>query len=375
MLAVKPMGRKSAPFDESVTQAYTHGFEQIYALETIDPSTVKKITISQPVIEETPVKLSSQHEDLWDGQYELELGDEYRYWMPPLFLKEPVQMLGLSQRTEIVCIDRGIERIVDLIGLDFKDWIGEKGVGQGHLDEIQQKLRQYIEGRSLERSYYIEWAAFVRSLTVGLDRKKAFLLLESYGLQSYLPLSPIERMESLNLQSQTKKIWIEEALQGFKESSRSVFVKEILTQITRVFLSPWMRARGGVVNRYEILERIEKVSQEPEILEGVIRFIEDVYALDTHPLACGLVEVDRGLFCPDHFTANAYHKICEKAKSYFYQPHLAYRFSELTDLLAKEFGSLWEGFPCILADVSLKRSPLFRVRKGESGSLFVKLHP
>ena len=37
------MSHKTSPFDETATQAYTHGFEQIYALETVDPSKVKKI--------------------------------------------------------------------------------------------------------------------------------------------------------------------------------------------------------------------------------------------------------------------------------------------------------------------------------------------
>lgn len=375
MLAVKPMGSKSAPFDESTSQAYSHGLEQIYALETIDPSTVKKIAISEPVIEYPANHECEDQDDLWNGQYELELGDEYRNWMPPLFLKEPVQMLELSQRTEIVCQDQGIERIIDLIGLDFNDWIGEKGVGQGHIDEIQQKLKIYIGGRSLERSYFMEWRAFIRSLTVGLDRKKAFLLLEAYGLETYLPLSPIERMESLNLQNQTKKVWIEEVIQGFKEHSRVTYVKETLTQMIRVFLSSWIRARGGVVNLHEVIERTERVSEEAEAVSKVIRFINEIYELDTHPLAIGLVEVDQGLFCPDRITANAYRKICEKTKSYFYQPSLVYNFSELTDFLAKEFGSLWEGFPKILAETCLKRSPLFRVRKGESGLIQVKLRP
>lgn len=369
------MGSKKASFDKTTSQAYTHGLEQIYTLETIDPSTVKKIQISEPVIEEPVKKESEDQNDLWNGQYELELGDEFRSWMPPLFLKEPVQMLELSQRAEIVCQDQGVERIIDLIGLDFNDWIGEKGVGQGHIDEVQLKLRNYINGRSLERSYSMEWGAFIRSLTVGLERKKAYLLLESYGLETYLPLSPIERMESLNLQDQTKKVWMEEALQGFKKDQRVTFVKETLTQMIRVFLSSWIRARGGVVNIYEVVERTERVSDDAEAVSKVIRFIEEIYKLDTHPLASGLVEVDQGLYCPDRITANAYHKICEKTKSYFYRSDLVYSFSQLIDFLAKEFGSLWEGFPKILAETSLKRSSLFRVRKGESGAIQVKLRP
>ena len=276
MLAVKPMSHKLSPFDETVSQAYTHGLEQIYALETIDPTKVKKIEIPEPVLEKSNHTDRIQSTDLWNGQYELELGDEFRNWMPPLFLKEPVQMLELSQRTEIVCIDLGIERIVDLIGLDFNDWIGVKGVGQGHIDEIRQKLNAYIEGRSLERSYKIEWGAFIRSLTVGLDRKKAYLLLQSYNLESYLPLSPIERMESLNLQNQTKKIWIDEVRRGFQSNERVSFVKETLSQITRVFLGPWIRARGGVVNFQEVFERTERVSEEQEIVSKVFLFIDEI---------------------------------------------------------------------------------------------------
>jgi len=372
MLAVNPLSSKQrVPFDEQTTQAYTHGLEQIYALETIDPTKIKKIELSKPVEVEAQPAESQQVQDLWNGQHELELGDEYRGWVPPLFLKEPVQMLELSQRAEIVCQDRGVERLIDLIGVDFNDWIGEKGVGQGHIDEIQQKLLAYINGRSLERSYYIEWGALLRSLTVGMESKKAYVVFKTYGLESYLPLTPIERMESLNLQEQTKKVWSEEALREFRESRRSTLVKEALSQICRVFIAPWIRARGGVANLNEVIERTERVSEEQEIVAKAMKFIEEMYAFQGHPLAGFLVEVEKGLYCPDRYTSKAFEAICEKALSYFYNQNNVYTFRELISLLAKEFGASWEGYPEILAEMSLKKSGRFRVRKGESGALTI----
>lgn len=372
MLAVNPMASKQrAHFDEQTNQAYTHGLEQIYALETVDPSTVKKIELPKSIEEGQKIAENSQHADLWNGQYQLELGDEYRGWLPPLFLREPVQVLELSQRAEIVCQDRSVERLIDLLGVDFNDWIGEKGVGQGHIDEIQQKFRKYVDGRSLERAYYIEWKSLIRSLTVGMERKKAFALLQEFDLETVLPLTPVERMETLNLQHQTKKIWKEDALQEFRSPTRSSFFKEMLNQITRVFLCPWMRARGGVANLSEVAERAERISEEPELVSRAVKFLREVYCSQNHPLTDFLLEVEPGLYCPDRVTAKAFETICQKALGYFYNQGNIYTFKELNSLLAREFGSMWEGYPVVLAEASLKRSCRFRVRKGESGELVV----
>ncbi|ADI38601.1 putative uncharacterized protein [Waddlia chondrophila 2032/99] len=372
MLAINPVGSKHrVPFNEQTNQAYTHGLEQIYALETIDPSKIKKIELPKSVEKEMIPVGFSHREDLWNGQYQLDLGDEYRGWMPPIFLKEPVQMLGLSQRAEMVCLDRGAERLMDLISLDFNDWIGEKGVGQGHIDEIQQKLRQYIDGRSLERSFYIEWKALLRSLTVGMERKKVHLLLQSFDLEWILPLTPVERMETLNLQDQTKKIWQNEALCALQCFEKTSYVKEMLRQISSVFLSPWIRARGGVARLCEAAERTERVSQEREIVPRVMRFLQNIYGFKKHPLVEFLDEVEEELYCPDRYTAEAYFAICQRAQSYFYHEGVIYLFKELTSLLAREFGAAWEGFPELLVEASLKKSCCFQVRKGESGQLVI----
>ena len=178
-------------------------------------------------------------------------------------------------------------------------------------------------------------------------------------------------METLNLQEQTKKIWQEEAAQELRNSTRTALVKEMLYQMTRVFLSPWIRARGGLVNLSEVAERTERISEEPEIVSKAIMFLEHVYGFTDHPFTDCLVEAEHGLYCPDHYTAKAFQIICQRAESYFYSQNIVYRFEELTSFLAKEFGTLWEGFPEILGEMSLKRSRRFRVRKGECGELVV----
>jgi hypothetical protein len=376
MLAVKSLNTLPSSFDsfeETYKNAYSHGLEHIYALETVDPKTVKKIEQPSAAPLECKDEIGREELDLWDGQLQLEFGDEFRGWIPPLFLKEPVQMLGLSQRAEAVCLEQGIAKVVDLTSVDFNSWVLVKGVGQGHVDEINQKLKQYINGRSIERSYFIEFGSLVRSLTVGLERKKAFILLESFGLEALLPLSPFERMESLNLQAQAKTVWIQECLQNFRSPERVAVVRGMLDQITKVFLSPWIRQRGGVVHLRELHERVERLAEDPSLVSKVMEFLQEVYAMTGYPLAYALVEVDHALFCPDAFTAMAYERICQKAKSYFYQPSVFYKLSELNGLLVREFGERWEGFPEKLAVLSLKRNPQFRVRKGSSGELEVRL--
>ncbi len=374
MLAVNSMNQDLSTdesFENTYKTAYSHGLEQIYALETVDIAKVKKIEPVSASIVETVVEQTSEDPSLWDGQYELELGDEYRRWMPPLFLKEPIQMLGLSQRAEIVCLDQGILHIIDLIGVDFNEMIEIKGVGQGHIDEIQQKLRQFIAGRSIERTYYLEFASLVRSLTVGLDRKKAHLYLQAFELDQLLPLSAAERMETLNTKISDSAFI--EAKQCFIAAGTEGIAEEILEQMTRAFLTPWIRLRGGVATIREVEERLERIAQEPSLVGKVILFLKETYFNHQHPFTLALTEVEPNVYCPDIYTANAFLSICKKAKGYFYNSAVSYQLKELMDFLSREFGQHWEGYPEELAVASLKRCSQFRVRKGNSGQLEVRL--
>lgn len=375
MPAVEAKKSSENVFEHAPSQAYTHGLEQIYALETVDPSTVRKITISRPAAEESLIAAAPEQDaGTWDGQLLLKLGDEFQSWIRPLFLEEPIQMLQLSQRTETVCIDQGVKRVKDLLNKDFSDWVMNKGIGQGHADEAEQKLKEFIRGRSLERSFSLDSASLIRSLTVGLERKKIAVLLEIYGLSEYFPLSPLEKMESLNLQGQKRQDWIHDAKRELSQEKVRFSLKEMLTRISRVFLSPWIRARGGVVNIHEILERMERIAEEPKSVLKVAKFLREACLIDQHPFTFSLVEVEEGVYCPDRFTAAWYRKICERAQSYFYRENVSYPFHGLKTFLANEFGLDWEAFPDLFVTLTLKRSSLFRVRKGRSGNLEVKLY-
>lgn len=375
MLAVNSINQDLSTdesFENTYKTAYSHhGLEETYALKTVDITKVKKIEPVSALTIETCLEEVNEDLSLWDGQYELELGDEHRRWMPPLFLKEPIQMLELSQRAEIVCIDQGILRIIDLIGVDFNEMITLKGVGQGHIDEIQQKLTKYINGRSLERTYYLEFASFIRSLTVGLDRKQAHFYLKTFELDQLLPLSPTERMEIINVKvSETAVL---EAKQYFICAGTKTIAEEILQQMTCAFLTPWVRQRGGVATLREVEERVERIAHEPALVEKVIHFLKETYFNHKHPFTLALNEVEKNIYCPDIYTANAFVSICEKAKSYFYNSSVSYQLKELMALLSREFGQHWEGYPEQLAVASLKRGSQFRVRKGVSGELEVRM--
>ncbi len=375
MLAADAMKLSQNSFEYNTpSQAYTHGLEQIYALETIDLSTVKKISVSPAASEQSSTSRAfEENERLWDGQLMLSLGDEFLPWISPFFLEEPIQVLHLSRKTEIVCTDQGIRRIKDLLDQDFRDWVMSKRIGQGYIEEIEQKLKEFTGGRSFERAFFVEFASFLRGITVGLERKKIAVLLKSYGLAEYYPLSPFEKMESLNLQNQREADWIHDAKKELSREDIRSYTKAALTRISKTFLLPWIRARGGVVNIHEVLERLERIAQEPELVPKIDKFLQDVCFLDQHPFTFSLFEVADRVYCPDQRSAEWYLKICKTAQSYFYQENTVYELGCLKTLLAKEFSLTWESFPDLFVSLTLKRSPLFRVRKGVSGKLEVRL--
>ncbi len=369
----KALRPSSTPFEEIFKTSYSHGLEQIYALETIDITKVKRIEESLPETTLTPLEPVAPLHSLWDGRYQLDLGDEFRGWVRPFFLEEPIQVLGLSQRTEIALIDNGKRILREIVHADLKAFISLKGVGQGHIDEIQKKLKQYIAGRSLDRCFHIEFAPLVRALSVEMDRKQAYLLLESYQLERLLSLNPAERMEFLMLKPETKKKLLEESIIAFRKPERAEKVHQFIKQISHVFLVPWMRGRGGVTTRGDLEERLERVAEEPGIAKNSLEFLSKMYFGGKFPFRQVLAEVEADLYCSESTTAEAFINIRETAKSYFYKADVTYKLEEMIRLLVVEFGKIWEAHSERLINAALRKSSLFRVRKGPAGEMMVYL--
>lgn len=361
-------------FEETFKMAYSHGLEQIYALEKVDLSKVTRIEV--PSCKTIPeLDLVEPGFSLWNGQYQIELGDEYRGWMSPLFLQEPVQILKLSQRIEKELLEKEKYRLSDLFKKDALEKIGQRDIF-----EIESKLEGYCISRSQERTFFIEWASLIRSLFVGSDWKKGTTLLERYDLEGLIFLNALDKMEFLSLRTEKREQWIQEMKDLLGQSKKQEQISALLNQIAKVFVTPWMWKRGGIATLEEIEERVENVSEQPSITKKAISFLSTFFSQDTFLFKKSFCEVEEGLFVADRFYQEAFHEVCSQAETYFYHPDVFYPLEELLRLLCRDFASEWKSYPEEWMKAYLRRSSRFYVSKGEgkrglgSGELEIRLN-
>ncbi len=309
-----------------------------------------------------------------EQQLDLDLGDAFRGWIDPFLKKEPLHVLGLSSHAEKTLIANGKTQLTDLIEVNLQEFVFIKGMGQGHIDEIQQKLTKYLEGKPLKKAYKIDFSSWIRSLCSLIDRKKIYVTLAEYDLNDLISLTPAENVEVRRLTVEKKSEWIEEVSNLFKKSEQKTQVLNNMEKIVNVFIRPWMRRRHGFARESELQERLQMCCEQPEITKNALNFFSNVYYQSKFPLEDHLIEVSAGLFCSDSFFLAMYQKITKKAQTYFYKTDIHYTLEELVFKLHHEFSLSWESFPSGTVYAILRLSPLFRVRKNARGSLEIRLY-
>lgn len=355
----------------SVQSAYSHGLESIYAIETIDVASIRRFESTRtPTVPSPTIPL--QRSDPLPAQLEFDFGDEFRCWIEPFILREPIQVLELSWHAEKILMAHGKTRIGDLRDMEPRDFVFFKGMGQGHIDEVQQKLRRYLEGKVLERCSMIDFNAWLRVLLTALDRKKVFVGLEGYRLSNLLAMTPAESGEISRLTAEKRQAWIKELIACLQHAERVQAVKEDMRRIVEAFVKPWIRSRHDLADKQELTERLLRVSERGSRPMEALRFFSEVYFDMMFPLGAYLYEVDTGLYCSSKDTAEQYKNLVEKALTYFYHAGASYQLSHLISLLERDFAMSWHGFPEGFVEKALRQSPRFRVRKGESG-LMIRL--
>lgn len=368
------LGSNSQSFEGLSQVSYSHGLEKIYTIENVDLTTVRRI--QGP--ENTPLKNTSEqllpipYPDLPD-QLELNLGDEYCEKMDPFVKSEPIHVLGLSQHTEKCLLEHGKHRIKDLIHADLREFVFLKGMGQGHIDEIKQKLCRYLEGKSLEPSYTIDFTSWLRSHIASLDRKKIFVSLERFELSELISLTPAESVEVRRLNLEKKQEWIEEMHALMRSQMKQQTLLSDIQKLVDVYVKPWIWRRGGIAKKSEILERLYQINEIPKFTEPVLNYYGAIYFNEGFPLDPYLYSIDDNLYASDLSIAESYRKVLMKAASYFYNPYIRYPLHQLITFIEREEACQWVGYPNGFLEKALRLSSGFRVRKVPSGLLEIYL--
>lgn len=353
-------------FEDVYRTSYSHGLEAIYHIETVDLRTVRRI--NDPSATKTIQKINKSNaepERTIERQLEFDFGDCYRESMDSFVLDEPIQVLEISKQAEKCLIENGMACLRKLMKADLSQFVYLKGMGQGHIDEIQQKLNKYIDGRTLYHSPSIDFYAWVRSLVLVYNIKKMHVMLEPFKLSELCILSPAENVEVRRLTTEKRQEWRQEV--ALELSSTKSQVKANMKKVAEAYILPWMRRRQGFATQQEILERIQRVSFVPQQAQLVFLFFTEMYFEGCFPFSDFLLQNDGDLFFVDEVSLDAFNAVVAKAKTYFYKGGLSYTLAELNGMLMREFALNWQAFPEGFIEKCLRSTSRFSVRKAENG--------
>ena len=360
-----------ASFEDVYKTAYSHGLEAIYALENVDLKTVRRISEeaqkpAAPIIH-TPFLAEEQSDQL-----EFDFGEEYQKGIDSFVLDEPIQVLGLSRHAEKCLCEHGKTLLRHLHGANLKGFVFLKGMGQGHIDEIQKKLALYVSEHTLYHCHFVDFDSWLRTLTAALNQKKMHVLLEKFQLSESLTLSPAESVEVRRLTLEKRREWIQEIMPELKSQKQ---VLQGISKIANVFIKPWMRRRLGIATKQELEERLQNCGREPSKVPLILEFLSAIYFEGEFLFKNYFIMSDESLFFVDRSTQSLYSLIVDKALTYFYKEGICYKMGELKLFLMREFAKNWQGFPEGFIEKTLRLSPQFSVRKSENNHLMVRLTP
>lgn len=353
-------------FEEVYKMSYSHGLEAIYKLENVDIKSVKRIeNAPKPALK----KPESKKQNFCSSQHELDLGEEFRTWMPSFILREPIQVLELSKHSEKCLIENGKFTLGDLKDVNLKDFVFLRGMGQGHIEEIHQKLNAYLDGHELEKCRKIDFSSWLKCIVAAQERKKVHAFLESYDLSHLFTLTPGENAEVRKLTFEKKQEWSEELLKKIAQPAQKKAVWSDMQHVFNVFFKSWIRQRGGFAAKDELHERMMRISANPDICSKVLHFLQSRYFETGDFFSYFLHQIDHEIYCCDEFHACQYEQIVDKAITYFYKPSIYYNLQELVGLLEREFARSWTGFAGGYIEKILRLSPAFHTTKGLTGHL------
>jgi len=281
--------------------------------------------------------------------------------LEPFYLDEPIHVLNFPKHLERSLIDHGFCLLRDLVHKDFKSSLSRSAA------EIESQLQVYLKDKGSTR---IDFASLIKCVAGAQDKKRAKAALDPYSLGDLITLTPLENLEMKRL-SQEKKG--ELSLEFYQRiAGKKNFVRAKIREISAVLLKPWMRSRFGFATKMELMDRIMRVSEDPEMAEPVLAFISSLYFERAFPFGEDLVAVEEELYAVDGMVKERFFQVSDKASTYFYKPYLRYSLAELTLWLKREFAMEWTGFQEGFIEKALRLSSRFRVRKGDEGVLMVR---
>lgn len=348
-------------FQETYKLAYSHGLETIYSLEHVDIKSVRKLVqASKKVVEDT----KEIQQEIVEDQLSFDLGPLFRGWMTPHILQEPIQVLGLSKHTEKFLLDREIYFLGALNEVNFTNNIFFKGLGHGNVEDVRNKLQNYLAEKPIHKSATIDFVSLLKCLCANLELKKVYALLEPWGLAEWLSLSTVEGIEFKKVKTDIRQNWAQEITQILLQGNKLKFLMKEMQLIIDTWIVPWLWRRGGFATAEQIYETLQLRSSAPDLAEKVINLLFKWVPLNT------FLKRSEGIYAQSEADIASYKKLQDTALSYFVHPSTIYPVDELKILILKELALQWCHAPFLMQQLHL--SAHFNFYRNEKGIWFVK---
>jgi hypothetical protein len=362
--------------DPPVKNAYSHGLEEIYALENVDPKTIRKLgegELTSKSTKEVVLPPTKQYKVTPKRQIEMKLGSDHCSYMPSFLLDLPIHVLRVSAGARKAAKHHGLQYIRDLVEGNWDELILTKGLGQGHAEELKEALTGFIQGRELYGCQSVDFQSLVRGVVSENSLIKHYVNLEQYGLEGLIDLTPVMHLELKRASVETKAQWVEESVSELKAADCIKWIRSSLQQVVFTYVCPWLRNRNGFAYEYEVRDRLEQIAEQPDQFDKMRNFLSVIYGESESIVTDFLPTHDNYVVFKDGEEKKRFIQVEEKVLSYFYKPHLQYSLSELVLWLYREFAASWVEYNEHYIEQVINYSPSMKVRKNQHYKKIVML--
>lgn len=414
---------------------YTHGFEKIYAIETLDTSTIRPMgsvqaspdsasnqseksiavapltstpeldlptpvvkdvnevinqrissantTVSPTSIPDKEVFIFSQKEQEKQvddfqkpeaiSQMEFDFGQGFRHWLPSAVLEQPIQTLELSPLAYRALDHKGMRFIGDLLDKHGQVYGRFEGLGQGHIDEIRSKVAQLTCGRELIYNFQLEPESWVQSLFADSDKVGAYLYLKPFSLETLIKLNKEQEVSVKHLFDDQKKQHVQAIDHMLSHSEKKSYIEKKIKEVFSAFILPWVQQRGGLVKSYEVKERWLNISNKRLLAGRLWDFLEKVYFSEQDIYGLSLLCIEKGkVYAIDKLALKNYRLIMKIVSSYFYTPEVTYELNDLVRLIGRESSWYWKKFPEGFVEKAILFSGELQKSRSTKGDLMIQ---
>jgi hypothetical protein len=315
-------------FPDSLKAAYSHGLETIYALETIDVKSVRRMSEKAPAKPEAMIV----HEEIEENQLDFDLGVGFRSWIIPTLLSEPIQILDLKKPLERQLLDKCIGTLGELVqAVNHLP----ASLGHGNIEDIRRSLARYIAGKSQDKTHFIDFLSLIKCLYGDFDAKKVYAALAPKGLGEWIVLTPLDKVDLKKASLEVRLNWIQETKHHIRSEKKQAFLQQQFFIWCQTWVKPWLIKRNGFGTQEEIEALLILRSSDEQTAEQVLVLLRDMIVYETF-LPCY-----EGVFAADARLLNYLRSILKKKSTYYCSSYANYSVSELTHLIYQEMVRDW----------------------------------